>query len=145
MKHGMSRVIVDTNVLVALLDCKDVHHQNAVRLALRLEKERNQILLMDCILVELYSVIARRSREKGYDFSQIFPQITEIEEMYDVILAYDYRARLHLKVLNLILLSGGALNYHDALISLVMKRKRIKNIATFDRDFDTIDWVYIEN
>ena len=65
--------------------------------------------------------------------------------MYDVIMAYDYRARLHTKVLNLILLSGGALNYHDGLISLVMKRKRIRKIATFDRDFATIEWVYIED
>ena len=141
----MSKIIVDTNVLVALLDSKDVHHKNAVRLAQRLEKEGKQILLMDCILVELYSVIARRSRERGYDFSQIFPQIIEIEEMYDVIMAYDYRARLHTKVLNLILLSGGALNYHDGLIGLVMKRKRIRKIATFDRDFATIEWVYIED
>ena len=69
----MSKIIVDTNVLVALLDSKDVHHKNAVRLAQRLEKEGKQILLMDCILVELYSVISRRSRERGYDFSQIFP------------------------------------------------------------------------
>ena len=139
----MSKIVVDTNVLVALLDSKDVHHQKAVRLAQRLENEKRQILLMDCILVELYSVIARRSRERGYDFSLIFPQIMEIEEMYDIIMAYDYRTRLHTKALNLILLSGGALNYHDALISLVMKRKRIKQIATFDKDFATIDWVSI--
>jgi len=141
----MSKIIVDTNVIVALLDGKDIHHPNAVKLVQRLEEERKEIVLMDCILVELYSVIARRSRKRGYDFSKIFPLISEIEDLYDVITAYDYRAKLHMKVLDLILASGGRLNYHDALISLVMRRKRIRQIATFDRDFETIDWVRIEN
>jgi len=102
-------------------------------------------VLIDCILVELYSVIARRSKEKGYDFSQIFPQIFRLEKMYHVIMAYGYREKLHMKVLDLMLSSKGALNYHDALISFAMKRERIRKIATFDRDFAVIDWLEVEH
>ena len=140
----MSKVVVDTNVLVALVDGKDVHHQRAVKLVARLEKEQHQFVMMDCILVELYSVIARRSREKGYDFSQVLPEIVQLEEMYQVIMAYDYRQKLHRKVLDLMLSSKGALNYHDALIGLAMKRERIRRIATFDKDFAMIDWVEVD-
>ena len=140
----MSKVVVDTNVLVALLDGKDVHHQRAVRLVARLEKEQQQFVMMDCILVELYSVIARRSREKGFDFSQVLPEIVQLEKMYHVIMAYDYRQKLHAKVLDLMLSSKGALNYHDALIGLAMKRERIRGIATFDKDFTMIDWLEVD-
>ena len=68
----MSKIILDTNVLVALLDSKDVYHQSAVRLMGRLEDERQQFVLMDCILVELYSVIARRSKKRD----MIFPKFS---------------------------------------------------------------------
>ena len=102
-------------------------------------------MLIDCILVELYSVIARRSKEKRYDFSKIFPQIFQLEKIYQVIMAYGYREKLHMKVLDLMLSSKGALNYHDALISFAMKRERIRKIATFDRDFAVIDWLEVEH
>ena len=91
---------------------------------------------MDCVLVEIYSVIARRSREKGYDLSRAFSYVREIESTYPVIPAYKERVSLHAEVLSLIIDSSGKLSYHDALIALVMKRRGIKEIATFDRDFE---------
>ncbi len=140
----MSKIVVDTNVIVALLDKKDVHHARATGLVERIEAQQREIVLMDCILVELYSVIARRSQERGYNVSKAIKYIREIEETYQVIRAYDFRTTLHNKVLDLIIGTSGKLSYHDALIALVMQRKRMKRIATFDRDFFAIEWIEVE-
>ncbi len=139
----MSSVVLDTNVVVSLLDRKDVHHQRAVDLIQRLENEQKDFVLMDCVLVEIYSVIARRSREKGYDLSRAFSYVREIESTYPVIPAYKERVSLHAEVLSLIIDSSGKLSYHDALIALVMKRRGIKEIATFDRDFEDLNWLHV--
>jgi len=107
----MSEIVVDTNVIVALLDKKDVHHKRAVSLVQKLEAEKKDIVLMDCILVELYSVIARRSRERGYDISEAFEYIREIENTYPVLMAYEYRAELHQKIVDLIVSTDGKLSF----------------------------------
>jgi len=106
----MSSVVLDTNVVVSLLDRKDVHHQRAVDLIQRLENEQKDFVLMDCVLVEIYSVIARRSREKGYDLSRAFSYVREIESTYPVIPAYKERVSLHAEVLSLIIDSSGKLS-----------------------------------
>jgi len=139
----MIRTVIDTNVIVALLDKKDVHHKRAVTLVQKLEEEKRDIILMDCIIVELYSVIARRSRERGYDVSQAFQYIRDIESIYTVLSAYYYRAMLHQKIIELMALTDGKLSYHDALIALVMKKRGIKEIATFDKGFEEVDWIQV--
>ncbi|RKY26814.1 MAG: hypothetical protein DRP61_05385 [Candidatus Omnitrophota bacterium] len=138
----MSRIVLDTNVIVALLDSKDVHHSRAIDLVRRIESE-NKLLIMDCILVELYSVIARRAYERGYNFSQVLLRIREMEGFFELINAYDYRPKLHNEILKLMVKTEGRMNYHDALISLVMRRRRIRRLATFDRDFGYVEWLQI--
>ena len=138
----MSRIVLDTNVIVALLDSKDVHHSRAIDLVQRIESE-NKLLIMDCILVELYSVIARRAHERGYNFSQVVLRIQEMEGFLELINAYDYRPKLHNEILRLMVKTEGQMNYHDALISLVMRRKRIRKLATFDRDFGYVEWLQV--
>lgn len=37
--------------------------------------------------------------------------------------------------------SEGALNFNDALIALACRERNIPAIASFDSDFDTIEWL----
>jgi len=68
-------IIIDTNTVVALLDNRDVHHDEALRITEKLEKEGKNPLLMDCILNEIYTVLARRGLERGQRFSEIVDKI----------------------------------------------------------------------
>ena len=53
-------IVLDTNVIVALLDERDAHHKSAVKELEDLGDERVYILNVN--LAETYSVIARRCR-----------------------------------------------------------------------------------
>jgi len=35
----------------------------------------------------------------------------------------------------------GALNFHDALIALTCRERKIADIASFDADFDQVTWL----
>jgi hypothetical protein len=140
-----NKVVVDANVIVALLDVRDVHHDRTLKLINRLEDEQKDLVLMDCILNEVYTVLARRSLERGYRLSEIVSKVKNDLESFEIIEAYLLVNRIHDKVIELMTKTDGRLNYHDALICLVMKEKGINKIATFDKDFKEINWLEVED
>lgn len=135
------RVVVDTNVLVSLLDSRDVHHSRAAALVSALENERREFIIPDCVLNEVYTVIARRCLEKGYPFSGVVEEIKVGLERLPVLRAYNLVPKKHDEVIEIMVRTNGRLNYHDALISIAMRENGIKAVATFDTDFEEIDWV----
>lgn len=140
-----SKIVVDTNILVALLDVKDVHHSKALKLIKKLEDEERDLLLIDCILKEVYTVLARRCLERGYKFSEAASKVKKDLEGFEIIKAYLFVNKIHDDILELMVKTDGRLNYHDALISIVMKEKEIREIATFDRDFKEVKWLKVED
>ncbi|HWP92379.1 MAG TPA: type II toxin-antitoxin system VapC family toxin [Thermodesulfobacteriota bacterium] len=136
-----NKIIVDTNVVVALLDVSDIHHNKALNLVLSLENDGRDLSLMDCILNEIYTVIARRSHERGYRFSEIVGKIKNELESFEIIKAYPLVTKLHNRIIEVMVKTNGRLNYHDALISITMKDEGIEEIATFDKDFREIEWL----
>lgn len=44
-------------------------------------------------------------------------------------------------MLELIKNHKGKLNFHDALIALIAQENGLRYIASFDEDFDSIDWL----
>ncbi|HZX13764.1 MAG TPA: type II toxin-antitoxin system VapC family toxin [Thermodesulfobacteriota bacterium] len=140
-----NKIVVDTNVVVALLDMRDVHHNKALNLIRRLESEEKDLLLMDCILNEVYTVLARRSLERGYRFSEIVGKIKNELESFETIRAYRFVNKIHDNIVELMVRTNGRLNYHDALMSIVMKEKGVEEIVTFDRDFKDIKWLKTED
>lgn len=140
-----SKIVVDTNILVALLDIKDVHHSKALKLIKKLEDEERDLLLIDCILKEVYTVLARRCLERGYKFSEAVSKVKKDLEGFEIIKAYLFVNKIHDDILELMVKTDGRLNYHDALISIVMKEKEIREIATFDRDFKEVKWLKVED
>lgn len=141
----MNKIVVDTSVIVALINKQDIHHTKAVELISSLEHSQKDIILMDCVLVEIYSVLARRSKEKGLHLPNLVAKMKKVEKNYLVIRALPMIKQLHEKVLDLIITTDGELNYHDALIALVMKKEEIKMLATFDSDFELVEWITVIN
>ena len=48
---------------------------------------------------------------------------------------------MYAEIVELIRSSGGELNFNDALIVLSCRYRHIPLIASFDRDFDRVDWL----
>ena len=142
-KNITNRIVIDTNVLVALLDSRDVHHQRAVSLVRRLQQSDFSEAIMDCIVNEVYTVFARRCLERGRSFSDITRAIKQKLESLETIAAYSMVDRYHARIIDLMITTNGLLNYHDALICLTMKSKKLHQIATFDRDFENVSWLTI--
>jgi predicted nucleic acid-binding protein len=49
--------------------------------------------------------------------------------------------RLYTQILALIESSSGELNFNDALIALACRERNISVLASFDADFDSIEWL----
>lgn len=139
------KVFVDTNVIVALLDKSDIHADKAQLLISRLEDNDKQLLTADCVLNETYTVLARRCRDRGYNFEDIVDAIRRDVESLPALKMYSQLKRLHQDVVRLMVRTQGRLNYHDALISLYLKEAGIQTIATFDNDFHEIEWLQVES
>lgn len=60
----MAEVVLDANVLVALLYQADVHHNRARELTDRLEREGHIVVMIDFLVYEAVSVLCRRARER---------------------------------------------------------------------------------
>jgi len=60
-------VVVDTNVVVAMIDGRDTWHAKTTSLVNRLEREHNmQLMYFDCVLNETFSVLGRRLEEQKW-------------------------------------------------------------------------------
>ena len=139
----MNKIVIDTNILVALLDNKDVHHKTAKIISQKIEENNKEIVIMDCILNEIYSVIARRCKEKGRKFSEVINKIRIKLENIDKIDAYSLLNKFHNEIVELMIKQEGLINYHDALIIIVMRENDLKEIATLDKGYKNIKWLKI--
>ena len=139
----MAAVVIDSSVLVGLLDQRDNWHGSATRIQEALAEGDAEVIYLDCVLNEAISVLARRTHEQKRQeqldvlldrLSKSVPkeQITwvsgEIERLYD-------------EIVELVRSSGGALNFHDALIALICRDRGLGILASFDQDFDQINWL----
>ena len=61
---SMTRVGIDTSVLIGLLDPQDVWHGSAVALKQALQAHQVEVALFDCVLAEAVSTMARRIYEQ---------------------------------------------------------------------------------
>jgi predicted nucleic acid-binding protein len=97
----------------------------------------------DCVIAEAVSAVVRRLHEKG--------RADEVRTLLDHL---RFRApresltwilpdvpRLYVQALELMGDSSGELNFNDALIALACRERDILAVASFDADFDRIDWL----
>lgn len=137
-------VVVDTNVLVAMVDGRDNWHAKTERLVNRLEGEQNmQLVYFDCVLNETLSVLGRRLEEqkRSHEFIEFVERVQmRIPETLIVWTSQDVQ-RLYAKIIALMKQSGGKLNFHDALIALKCQELQVEFLLSFDQDFDALAWI----
>ena len=136
-------IAIDSSVLVALLDSRDLWRDQSVALERALLNAGNAPIYFDCVAAEAISAAARRLREKGREVEvaalidrlnrQVpYEQLTWI--LSDVPVFYP-------QVLDMMHDSSGELNFNDALIALACREREIPAIASFDADFDQVTWL----
>lgn len=139
----MTKIGVDTSVLVGLFDTKDVWHEQAVALHTVLQSGNLEAVYFDCAIAEAISTLARRLHEKRRDaefpvlldqMQAQFPADVITWILPDVPFLYD-------EVVNLVRSSTGELNFNDALMALACRERDIPALASFDGDFDMISWL----
>ena len=138
-RNSIHRIVYDSSFLVGLIDEKDKWHKHAVEISDFLAFFEHEGVVFDCVINEVVSVLARRLEEKKRkNFLKVLEEIrskitkdkifwtcTETIDMYDTI--FDTIEEYE-----------GKLNFHDALIVLMMEKFEIYFIVSFDKDFDLI-------
>ena len=141
------RIIIDTNILVALIDKKDKWHKKALMIREALKNDNAEFVFLDCVINETITVIGRRLEEKGLteNFHDTISSLERLISKEKITWISQETNRLYQNILELTKKYKGKLNFHDALIALVSRELDIKYIATFDTDFEDIDWLTIYN
>jgi predicted nucleic acid-binding protein len=136
-------VAIDSSVLVALLDPRDIWRDQSLAVESALLDAGITPVYFDCVAAEAISAAARRLREK--DRAAEVPAL--IERLNDRVphenltwILPDVPAFYH-PALEIMQASSGELNFNDALIALACREREISAIASFDSDFDRIDWL----
>jgi predicted nucleic acid-binding protein len=138
----MAEVVLDANVIVALLYAADAQHQRAHALVDRLEREQHSIVLVDFLVFEALSVLCRRATERKTTPPDLQAAITVIRGWFEggeVRFLARESERLAGDVLDVIAESAGALNSNDALLVVLEKEGAIDNLASFESGFDAVE------
>jgi predicted nucleic acid-binding protein len=136
-------VAVDSSVLVALLVPNDVWHPQAIELQDALVAVDATFVYFDCVAAESISVATRRLSERGLtgDVQAFMDRLDVLIDPQHISWIFPEVPRLYDDVFALVRSSNGALNFNDALIALSCRERSISAIASFDADFDGIDWL----
>jgi predicted nucleic acid-binding protein len=137
------RAVVDSNVLVALVDSRDKWHGEAKVLLAELKARGIGPVHFDCVLNETISVLARRAEEQKR--SEQLPALLEdlLQKVPRESLTWisGETQRLYEDIVALVKESLGSLNFHDALMALWCRESGIGYMASFDEGFDGISWL----
>ncbi len=134
---------LDTSFIIALLDEKDLWHSAALQLLGPMEITGTKQFVFDCVLSEVVSTLARRTREKRRqaDFPKLMEEIGVRFPRPSLTWVYPDLATLYDEVIVLVKESAGELNFNDALVALACRNRGIPLLASFDVDFDRIPWL----
>jgi predicted nucleic acid-binding protein len=138
-----NQVVLDTSVLVALVDRRDKWHTRAESLRETFRGKSTELIYFDPVINETFSVLARRAQEQGrsHEFSGLLESLTRLVPKEAITWISPETPVLFEEVVALMRSTSGRLNFHDALIALTCRSFGIRVIASFDRDFDQVDWL----
>jgi len=137
------QVVLDTSLLVGLIDSRDVWHSSAVMLRDAFKSAQMEMVYFDCVVSEAISVLARRGKERKRtsEFAELLTQIvSQVPEDSMIWISTETR-RFYREIISLVRKSAGDLNFNDSLIALGARELDIKCVASFDRDFDSVAWL----
>jgi predicted nucleic acid-binding protein len=135
-----NKIIADTNVLVGLYDEKDVWNRQARRLMEEMRKASVDLVLLDCVANEVFTVLARRLREgkRQENLIPIFRKLKTDLSKDKITNSYQLIEINYNEIIDIIVESKGKINFHDALIITFAFSQNISFIASFDTNFDGI-------
>ena len=136
-------IAIDSSVLVGLLVPNDLWHVRAVALWKAVKAAGHVGLFFDCVAAEAISVAVRRMHEKGRtaEVAPLLDRLNAQVPLDTITWILPDVPHLYPRVLHLIRSSSGELNFNDALIALACQERGIPAIASFDADFDRVDWL----
>lgn len=135
----MAEVVLDANVLVGWLDDGDALAADVATLAGRLRADGYQLVLLDVCVNEAVSVLCRRSRErktKPPDLVAALFKLRRVAQQGGIRFVAKEAERLLPEVLDLVEVTGGVLNFNDALLAVLQREGTIAEVASFDQGLD---------
>jgi predicted nucleic acid-binding protein len=138
----MAEVVLDSNVIVAILYAADSQHGRASELVDRLESQGHALVLLDFIVFEALSVLCRRAAERKTSPPDLEGAVAVMRGWFRAGEVRFYGGeveRLATNVLDVVASSGGALNSNDALLVVPEREGVVDTLATFDARFDRIE------
>lgn len=124
-------ILVDSSVFIALADRKDQWHEQAIALLPRIRDET--IIISDLIIAEVLTTIGKRCGGKTAE--TLYHYFTDSCDL--IPLDDDTREG----AVRICVRYDGTLSLSDALSVLIMERKGIDSILSFDSDFDRVDTI----
>lgn len=136
-------IAIDASVLVALLNPQDLWRDQSIALEHALLDAGNTPVYFDCVAAEAVSAAARRLREKGRtdEVGRLIHRLQARIPYEDLTWILPDGPIFYPQALELMRASSGELNFNDALIALACREREIPAIASFDADFDRVDWL----
>jgi len=138
-------IAIDSSLLVGLIYPDDNWHSRAVILWNSIKASNYLGIFFDCVIAEATSAAIRRLHDKKRPSSEVeklFNQLNTYVSPDNITWILPDVPRLYSDIINLMQSSGGVLNFNDALIALACRERSIPAIASFDTDFDQIEWLH---
>ena len=134
------RLCLDTNYLVSLFDDTDLWYSRASEIRGLLRQNPVAVAYFDCVLNELFAVLARRSRERGTPeaFPALMDRVLQAIPETTVTWLYPYLPLWYGRCQDIMRESQGRLNFHDALIVVAMQELGFSALLSFDAGFDEV-------
>jgi predicted nucleic acid-binding protein len=137
------RIGLDTSFVLGLIDDHDLWHSQAQALQILIDTDDFQTFAFDCVLTEAISTLARRTHEKRRT-AQVSTLLARLKAEFptkSIVWLYPDLPHLYDDVVALVEQTDGEMNFNDALIALSCRNRNIPFLASFDADFDRVDWL----
>jgi predicted nucleic acid-binding protein len=138
----MAEIVLDANVLVALLDAGDVHHRKAHDLLGRLRADGHAPVLLDVLVGEAVSVLCRRAMQRSTDPPDVARVLRVFREWFmrgEVRVLSGELDWAWEDTLAWVDRTSGALNFNDAFIVVLHQNGLVEELASFDAGFDLVE------
>ncbi|HKZ86345.1 MAG TPA: type II toxin-antitoxin system VapC family toxin [Anaerolineae bacterium] len=134
---------LDTTFIAGTLDVEDMWHARTLELQVALEAHGFEPVIFDCVLAEVVSILARRVHEKrrAAQLATLLAQLKIQFPTKSIVWLYPDLPKVYEDVVALVEQSSGELNFNDALIALACRDRGIEYLASFDADFDHVNWL----
>lgn len=134
----MTKIILDANYIVAILDEKDISYKKAMDIRDRLLQIKPTLIFFDCVINEVVSVFVRRLLERKHIhlLPRHLERLNSLIPKEKITWVYPDMEDYYDAVIHLVEKSQGHLNFHDALITVVANELEISHIISFDKGFD---------